>query len=187
MSKPEIAAPPSPHVSLADLAVAFFLVGLQGFGGVAPFARAMVVDRRQWLTAAEYNEVVSLCQILPGPNTVNVAVFIGRRFQNARGAFVSVVSMMAGPVVLILILAALYSSFRDVPWVARAVSAVSAAAAGLVLGTAIKMAMALPRTMLSPGLVAVPFFAVGILHWPLVPVFLTLAVIGVLLARRLTP
>jgi len=170
------------HVSRQQLALAFFLVGVQGFGGVTPFARAMLVDRRRWLSAAEFNEIAGLCQILPGPNTLNVAVLVGARFQGALGAFLAVIALMAGPVVLILLLGALYSSFRDMPWVGRAIAGVSAAAAGLVLGTALKMAVPLPRSALSVLAAGAAFVLVGVLQLPLVPVFLVLAPVCVLLA-----
>jgi len=39
-----------------------------------PFARRMLVEERRWLSAEEFTEILSLCQLLPGPNVVNVAV-----------------------------------------------------------------------------------------------------------------
>jgi len=45
-----------------------------------PFARRMLVEERRWLNAEEFTDVLSLCQLLPGPNIVNVAVCVGRAF-----------------------------------------------------------------------------------------------------------
>jgi len=49
-----------------------------------PFARRMLVEERRWLNAEEFTDVLSLCQLLPGPNIVNVAVCVGARFHGVR-------------------------------------------------------------------------------------------------------
>ena len=69
----------------AALFAAFFSIALSGFGGVLPFARRTLVDRRGWLTAAEFTETLSLCQSLPGPNVVNMSIVVGGRACGWRG------------------------------------------------------------------------------------------------------
>ena len=54
----------------------FSSVGLSGFGGVLPFARRMLVEERRWMTAEEFNTQLGLCQFLPGPNVINLAVVV---------------------------------------------------------------------------------------------------------------
>src|SRR5580698_7949666 len=44
----------------------FLTLGLMGFGGVLPLARRMVVEDRQWMSAAEFADLLGLCQFLPG-------------------------------------------------------------------------------------------------------------------------
>src|SRR3989442_6036116 len=39
-----------------------------------------LVEKRRWLSAEEFTDVLSLCQLLPGPNIVNVAVCVGARY-----------------------------------------------------------------------------------------------------------
>ena len=74
---------------------------MSGFGGVLPWARRMLVEKRGWLAPEEFNEVISLCQFLPGPNIVNVAVCIGSRFHGARGAFVAFMGLVLAPFALV--------------------------------------------------------------------------------------
>ena len=57
----------------------FSRVGLSGFGGVLPWARRLLVETEAWLTAEEFNVLLGLCQFLPGPNVVNLAVAEGSR------------------------------------------------------------------------------------------------------------
>src|SRR5579863_6568850 len=76
-----------------DLFLAFLTVGLSGFGGVLPFARRMLVERRAWLSQAQFNETLALCQTLPGPNIVNVSVVVGARFAGVAGAVAAVTGL----------------------------------------------------------------------------------------------
>ncbi|MGE5148814.1 MAG: chromate transporter, partial [Rhodospirillaceae bacterium] len=46
--------------TVGDLFKGFLLLGVTGFGGVLPLARHMVVEKRRWLTGAEFSEILSL-------------------------------------------------------------------------------------------------------------------------------
>ena len=70
--------------SLAALFVAFATASLSGFGGVLPWARRMIVERRRWMTADEFNDAYALCNFLPGPNVVNFSVVFGSRIAGRR-------------------------------------------------------------------------------------------------------
>ena len=74
-SPPATARPPS----VAELFGAFFLVGILGFGGVLPLARRTIVERRRWLSPAEFTDLLSLCQFLPGANITNLSIALGGR------------------------------------------------------------------------------------------------------------
>jgi chromate transporter len=58
--------------SLAQYTWAFFVIGVTGFGGVLPWARRVLVEQRQWLTPQQFNDLLALCQFLPGPNIINM-------------------------------------------------------------------------------------------------------------------
>ena len=125
------------------LFLGFLMVGLQGFGGVLPFARRMLVDQHRWLSEREFNEVLSLSQFLPGPNIVNVSVIVGNRYRGPLGSVAATLGLMLMPFVIVLILAALYARFADLQAVRGATSGVSASATGLIIATGLKMAQAL--------------------------------------------
>jgi chromate transporter len=167
-----------------DLFLAFLEVGLSGFGGVLPFARRALVERRGWLTEIDFNETLALCQSIPGPNIVNMSVAVGSRFAGVRGALACVTGLVAAPVALVLVLAVLWSRFGGVGHVRGALAGLAAAAAGLVGATALKMARpVLVGAPLSAGpVVAAAFVSVGLLRLPLPWVALTLAPLSVLIA-----
>lgn len=178
------ASPVSPHVTTRELFVGFLKVGLSGFGGVLPFARRMLVEKRQWLTEQEFNEVLSLSQFLPGPNIVNVSIIVGRRFQGPIGALAATLGLMLMPLIIILLLAALYGQFAQIEAVRGAANAVSAAAAGLMLAVGFKMARPIRKTPWQVGIGVLAFAAIGLARLPLLWVLAVLAPLSVGIAWR---
>jgi chromate transporter len=84
---PEAAPQPLPRRrSPADLFRVFNRLALQGFGGVLPVAQRVLVEQQRWLSREQFVETLSLGQVLPGPNIVNMALMIGDRFFGLRGA-----------------------------------------------------------------------------------------------------
>ena len=161
-------APRSP----GELFVAFMKLGLQGFGGVLPVARHALVEDYRWLTMQEFTDIVSRCQALPGPNIVNVSICIGGRHFGARGAFAASAGLLMAPFVLLLVLGALYSGYSQLPAVINALRGVSAVAAGLILGTVLRMS-ASPRLRSWRALFGVAAFAA--VSWLRMPLALVLA------------
>jgi len=127
-----------------ELFLRFTQVGVSGFGGVMPWARRMLVEERRWLSDEEFSEALSLCQILPGPNIVNMAVCVGTRFRGARGAMAALAGLLCAPFGVILVLGALFTQYGELPAVSAAFRGISAAAAGLIVAMGLKMA-ASPR------------------------------------------
>lgn len=174
-------ATPSPrplstqHVTSRALFMEFLKVGISGFGGVLPFARRMLVERRAWLTDREFNEVLSLSQFLPGPNIANVAIIVGRRFQGPVGAVVAFLGLMLLPIAIVLLLAAVFAEFAQVEAVRGACNGVSASASGLVLAMALKMGKSIRTTPWQVAIAVVAFAAIGIARQPLLWVLAALA------------
>lgn len=174
-------------VSRTDLFLGFLSLGLLGFGGIAPWARHVIVERRRWLTEHDYASFVGLGQVLPGSNTINASVLIGQRFQGTTGAVIAVVGIMTMPLLVLVMLALLFERFAGQPDVQAALAGASAAAAGMVVGTALKMACRLRPTLSGMLAGAAAFVAAGILQLPLLPtvlVLVPLSVIAAMVGRR---
>jgi len=176
--------PSAPRATTRALFREFLVVGLSGFGGVLPFARRMVVERRGWMSEREFTEVLSLAQFLPGPNIVNVAIIIGRRFQGLTGAVAATAGLMLMPLLVVLLLATVYARFADLDAVRGACDGVSAAASGLVLAMGFKMARPIARTPWQVGIGAIAFVAIGIARLPLLWVLAVLVPLAVGIAWR---
>lgn len=171
-------SPLAQPASKKELFVAFTLLALQGFGGVLAVAQRVLCEQKRWLSRDQFVEILSLAQILPGPNVCNVALMIGDRFFGWRGAFAALAGMMAVPLVIVLIVTALYSQYAMNPAVAGALRGMGAVAAGLIIGTGLKLVGALrANPMQVPvcgALLVAAFSTVALLRWPLVWVILVL-------------
>jgi chromate transporter len=83
--------------------------------------------------------MLGICQIVPGPNIVNLGVCVGSRFAGVPGAFAAVLGLMLGPVALLLVLAVLYEHYSYMPVVQGMLRGVSAVGVGLIASTGFKM------------------------------------------------
>jgi len=159
-------------------------MGLSGFGGVLPFARAGIVDRNRWLSNTEFAELLSLGQVLPGPNVVNLSVMLGYRYHGVRGAAAAMGGLVLTPAVLLLLIVMLYDQFSALPLVQNLLKGMAAVAAGLVLSTAVKLAQGQSRTWRAVGIGLAVVLTIGVLQWPLLPVMLVLIPLALLLEWR---
>src|SRR5258705_8680128 len=81
---------PGARVRLGALFLGFLKVSLLGFGGGLVWARRIVVERHQWMNEQEFAETLTLCQLMPGPNIVGIAVCVGSKLRGAIGAITAV-------------------------------------------------------------------------------------------------
>jgi len=131
-----------------QLFICFSKIGLSGFGGVLPWARRTLVEQDKILTSEEFSAILGICQIVPGPNIVNLAVCIGSRFGGARGAFAAVMGLTLGPICVVMLLALLYAHYsymesvkgiRYIEPVKGVLRGISAVGVGLIASTGFKM------------------------------------------------
>lgn len=179
MSAPSV-PPDAPRPTVFALFLGFLEIAICAFGGAAPWARRVLVERRRWFSEDAFLEALSLCQILPGANVGNLSVHVGTRFRGVPGALAAFTGLMAAPVLIALGLDSLYGHFSNLVAIRTGLAGVSAAAAGLVIGTAVKMA-ARGRGWLWFAIAVTAFLAVGGLRWPLLPVLVILAPLSVVL------
>jgi chromate transporter len=175
---------PAASLTRARLFLAFLEIGLCGFGGVAPWARWVIVEKRRWLTEENYAELLGIASILPGANTVNLAVMFGDRACGISGSLCALAGLLFMPLAILVALAAAYDRFSSLPEVRHALAGAAAATAGLVIATAAKMMRNLRPDAI--GLVSglVVLVAAGFLRFPLAGI-LVIAVPAAMAARAL--
>ena len=166
--------PTSVPPSLIALFMAFAKMSLAGFGGVLVWARRGIVEQHRWMTAEEFNETFALCHFLPGPNVVNLSVVFGSRFRGVAGGIAAFAGLLGPPIVIVTVLAALYSRFGQIDALRRILAGVSCAAVGLLIAVVFRMMMPLIRDRDFVGLLVMlaVFIAIGLLRLPLPAVLL---------------
>ena len=150
-------------------------IGASGFGGVNFWLRRVLIQEKRWITDEEYLEGLAVGQILPGPNVYNLSFMLGYRFCGLRGGFAAVAGLVGAPLVFMVALGLLYQRYASVPMLERALTGMTAVAAGLLLANVVGIASALPRRVLPWMFLAAAFVGTGLLRWPLLYVMAGLA------------
>lgn len=107
---------------LADVAFLFLRLGVTGFGGPAAHVAMMeeeVVRRRRWLTAAEFAELLAAAQLMPGPNSTELAIHIGRSRAGPAGLVVAGLCFITPAALIVTALAWGYVRTGALPAAAR--------------------------------------------------------------------
>lgn len=181
---PVATSPRSP----ADLFWACTALALQGFGGVLAVAQRELVERRRWLTPEQFLEDWATAQVMPGPNIVNLTLMIGGRHFGWRGAAAALAGMLLAPLVVLLVIAAAFAQVAQEPMAQGALRGMGAVAAGLILGTAVKMAAPLRSNPMGIPVCAVlaigTALAIGEVRLPLAGVLAVAGGLGWWLAAR---
>ncbi|WP_395401895.1 chromate transporter [Pseudoduganella sp. UC29_106] len=123
----------------------FSQMALLGFGGVLPFAYRYLVERSRWLSDSEFAQLLSIAQLLPGPTICNLAVIVGQRFAGTGGALAALSGLLVAPFFIVIALGVAYQELATSALFAHALQGMAAAAAGLILATAAKLARGMWR------------------------------------------
>lgn len=178
---------PQPR-SLADLFWSFTILAMQGFGGVVAIVQRELVDKKQWMTRAEFVEEWAVAQVMPGPNVVNLAMIIGNRFFGLPGALSALAGMLCFPLIVLLLAVILYAQIAHHPGVAGALRGMSAVAAGMIIASGLRLLPVL-RThplgvLLASAVTVVTLLAIAVFRLPLVYVLLLLGSVSMALVYR---
>lgn len=104
--------------SVGELAAAFLRLGTVAFGGPAAHLAMMqdeFVRRRKWLTAEEFVDMIGAANLVPGPNSTEVAIHIGRRRGGALGMAVAGVCFILPAALIVSAIAEAYVRYGSLP------------------------------------------------------------------------
>ncbi|HEY1735701.1 MAG TPA: chromate transporter [Methylovirgula sp.] len=178
-------APPTEEIpSRRQLFLTFLKIGVCGFGGVASWAHRIIVEERRWLSDQDYAELLGIASLLPGANTVNIAVMLGDRYRGITGSVSGVGGLLLMPLLILIGIAILYEKYALQGDVRNAVACAAAATAGLVLATGVKMIRNLRPDILGAASCILVFVAVGLFQLSLTATLIVVALAA--LAIRMT-
>ncbi len=166
--------------SAGEVAALFLRLGLTAFGGPAAHIamfRDEVVTRRQWVTDAEFLDMMAAANLIPGPNSTETAIHLGFRRAGWPGLVAAGVGFILPAFVIVLGISMLYSRYGTTP----AAGALLYGIEPVVIAIILQAVWGLGRTAIRPwlpGIVAVAAFA---LYFAGVHELLLLAAGGLLL------
>ena len=109
-------------VSLWSLFLVFAKIGAFTIGG--GYAMIPIIERemkrRGWIPEEELPDIVALSQSAPGLLAVNISIFAGHRLRGVRGSIVATLGSILPSFVAILLIAMVFTAFRDNVYVQRA-------------------------------------------------------------------
>ena len=115
--------------ALSEAAKAYLKVGLLSFGGPAAQISLMhrvFVDEKKWLVEKQYLGALSFCMLLPGPEAMQLATYIGWRLHGVVGGLIAGLLFFLPGAFVILLLALLYAYFGNTGWLEHAFLGVKA-------------------------------------------------------------
>tara|TARA_E500000178_G_scaffold46053_1_gene41265 strand:+ start:6296 stop:6862 length:567 start_codon:yes stop_codon:yes gene_type:complete len=173
----ELARPPSRKALFGGM----LQVALSSFGGgMSAWSQRIVVEQRRWMSNESFITGLTVARLFPGPNQINMAVYIGAQFQMLAGAIAAVSGILLVPFSLLMLIGMVYFQFHAVPAVDRVLTGVVAAAAGLALSMGFKILDVYWRDPLALLLAAITFVALEVFHIHLIPVVLCLGPVAML-------
>jgi chromate transporter len=128
--------------SLKEVALVFFKLGLIAFGGPAAHIAMMeeeVVDRRKWISRQHFLDLVGATNLIPGPNSTEMAIHCGHERAGIAGLVVAGVSFIFPAALLTGFLAHLYVQYGSVPEVSPFLYGIKPAVIAIILSAIFKL------------------------------------------------
>ena len=179
------------HVPLTALFNVFFRIGMSSLGGSgSAWLYREIVQNQRWLDEQEFLSAMTLSQVLPGANPVNMALYVGSKYRGGIGGIVCVLGLIGIPFIIILVLGGVYARFGTAGAVRDVMAGLIAIGVSMVLQLGMQLARNIRRIV--PAIIAAAIFvAVGIFRWPMIPVVLALTPLSIGLelfaARKSSP
>ena len=152
----------SDQTSLRDLAQLFLRLGTTAFGGPAAHIAMMqdeVVERRKWMTRDEFLDLLGAANLIPGPNSTELAIHVGHRQRGWPGLLVAGVCFILPAMVIVTLVAWAYVRYGSLPQVSGILHGVKPVIIAIVL----QALWSLGRTAIKTKLLAIVFVVGAVL------------------------
>jgi chromate transporter len=160
---------------------AFARIGFLSFGGPAAQIALMhrvVLDEKKWVEEADYLRALSFCMLLPGPEAMQLATWIGWRLHGVRGGLIAGGLFVLPGAAVVLALSLLYAAFGDVPLIQALFTGVQAAIIAIVIEALIKVSRRALKSNEAYAIAALAFVALFFFKLPFPLIILTAALWG---------
>ncbi len=174
--------------SLSEAAKVWGRIGFLSFGGPAgqiALIHRETVDQRKWVSEEEFLSALNFCMLLPGPEAMQLATYIGWRLNGLRGGLVAGLLFVIPGAVTILGLSVLYSLFGNLPLMASLFWGIKAAVLVIVLEALLRVAKKALKRNSDWAIAALAFIALFAFGLPFPLVIAVAALFGLLMPDKL--
>ena len=181
------AAPAASGPSFAEATRFWLRLGLVSFGGPAGQIAVMhreVVERRGWLGEQQFAGALNFCMLLPGPEALQLAIYLGWKLHGIRGGLVAGLGFIGPAVLLLLGLSYAYARFGGLPAASGVLLGLKAAVVAIVLQALVSIGRRALDRPLHVVLALAAFVALQWLRLPFPLVVLIAGLVGLLSACR---
>jgi chromate transporter len=176
--------------SFAEAARFWLRLGFVSFGGPAgqiAILHREVVERRGWLDERAFTGALNFCMLLPGPEALQLAIYLGWKMHGIRGGLVAGLGFIGPAIVLLLLLSWLYARYGSLPAAEGLLLGLKAAVLALVLQALLRIGGRALRTPLHVALAVGAFVALEFASVPFPLIVLVAALSGLASAWRAPP
>ena len=177
------------RVSLAEASRYWFQLGWISFGGPAGQIALMhqeLVERRRWLSERRYLHALNYCMVLPGPEAIQLATYLGWLMHGVRGGLVAGGLFLLPSVLVLIALSSIYVLWGQLPLLAAVFWALKPAVLAIVVQAGWRLGRRTLHTQPLVWLAVFAFLAFSVLQWPY-PLVIALAALAGWAAGRWQP
>lgn len=147
-----------------DMLFTFMKISLFSFGGgyaILAMIQQEVVLKHHWLSLAEFQDIVAISQMTPGPIAINAATFVGYRQAGLLGSVVCTLGVIFPSILVMLGISISYAKLKDRTWFKAIFKELRLLAIGLIAAAAIMIAQGAMTDLFS----FLIFFVVLMIYW----------------------
>ena len=171
----------SASVPLSEITRVFFRIGCLSFGGPAAQIALMhreLVDQRKWVDEKEYLSALSFCMLLPGPEAMQLATWMGWRQHGVAGGLIAGGLFVLPGALVVLALSWAYAAFGNLPLVAGAFAGIQAAVVAIVIEALLRVSKRALRGRGQWVVAGLAFLGLFLLNLPFPVIILAAALWG---------
>jgi chromate transporter len=167
--------------SLSELTQAFARVGLLSFGGPAAqiaLMHKMLIDEKKWVSEPDYLRALSFCMLLPGPEAMQLATWIGWRLHGVRGGLIAGGLFVLPGALVVLVLSMVYAAYGTLPLVSALFAGIQAAVVAVVLEALLRVSKRAMKSQMAYVIAGLAFVALFFFNIPFPVIIIAAAIWG---------